>query len=156
MGTPRSTPQTSLKISSTSPTFVQLEHQGGSDIILSYARIVVEQGANRISYDPAGNSSSRSIAGDKIQVNTQTLGILINGNAAEYINSGGSPFSIVPGSDVTVTIIDIPSSNQVAARFFDMNMDFKKNEDAVSHVIDTILMIAVVVILAIFISGIIQ
>jgi FlaG/FlaF family flagellin (archaellin) len=37
-----------------------------------------------------------------------------------------------------------------------MNMDFKKNEDAVSHVIDTILMVAVVVILAVVISGIIQ
>jgi FlaG/FlaF family flagellin (archaellin) len=37
-----------------------------------------------------------------------------------------------------------------------MNMDFKKNEDAVSQVIDTILMVAVVVILAVVISGIIQ
>jgi hypothetical protein len=59
------TPQTSLKISSTDPTYVKLEHQGGTDIILSYARITVEQGGNRISYDPAGNSLSRLTAGDR-------------------------------------------------------------------------------------------
>jgi hypothetical protein len=104
-----------LNISSSSPTHVKLDHQGGSDIILSYARIIVEQGANRIIYDPAGNASSRLTAGDRMQVNTSTPGIFINGNAAEYIKSGGSPFSIVSGSDVTVTMIDIPSGNQVAA-----------------------------------------
>jgi flagellin-like protein len=51
MEPPKSTPYTSLMNSSTSPTYVKLEHQGGTDIILSYARIVVEQGGNRISHD---------------------------------------------------------------------------------------------------------
>jgi flagellin-like protein len=36
-----------------------------------------------------------------------------------------------------------------------MNLNFKKNENAVSSVIDTILMVAVTVILAVVISGII-
>jgi FlaG/FlaF family flagellin (archaellin) len=112
---PTSTPQASVKITSTSPAYVKLDHQGGSDIILSYARIIVEQGANRIIYDPAGNASSRLTVGDRMQVNTETPGISINGNAAEYIKSGGSPFIIISGSDVTVTMIDIPSGNQVAA-----------------------------------------
>jgi hypothetical protein len=49
-----------------------------------------------------------------VQVNTSTPGIYINGNAADYTNSG-SNFTIVSGSDVTVSLIDIPSGNQVAA-----------------------------------------
>ncbi len=112
----KTAPQASVRILSadTSANTLTLEHQGGADIILSYIKIIVEQGGNRMSYDPAGNSSSRLTAGDRMQVNTTPAGIFINGNAADYTNSGSS-FSIVPGSDVTVTMIDIPSGNQVAA-----------------------------------------
>jgi hypothetical protein len=62
----------------------------------------------------AGNASSILLAGDRVQVNTSMPGIYINGIAADYTNSG-TPFSIVTGSDVTVSLIDIPSGNQVAA-----------------------------------------
>ncbi len=122
MGTPTQAPQASIRASSayttSSPTYVKLEHQGGSDITLSDVKIIVEQGSNRASYSTAGNSSSRFVAGDSLRVNTTvnttyTNGIWLNNGATVHTGFTGG-FDVAAGNEVIVTLVDIPSGQQIA------------------------------------------
>jgi len=107
-------PQASIRIMSadTSANTLTLEHQGGGDLILSYVKVVVEQGNNRLSFDNAGNSSNRFVAGDKLRINTTA--ILLNGNLTGYSTPIGSLISTVNGVEIKVTLIDVPSAQKIS------------------------------------------
>ncbi len=117
MGPPKQAPQASLRATSVTITTndVKVEHQGGSDIILSDAKIIVEQGSNRVQWATAGNSSTRMVAGDKLELYTSgAYNVTLNG---VYMSNGsftGTAYSTVTGQEVMVTVVDIPSGQQIA------------------------------------------
>jgi len=118
MGPPKQAPQASLRTSTvnlTSPTSVVVEHQGGADIILSDAKIIVEQGSNRYTYPAAGNTTERLVAGDKLIVNSNTDSIKLNNVETNGASAAtGTGYDIIAGSEVTVTFVDVPSGQQIA------------------------------------------
>ena len=133
MGTPKQAPQSSIRASSVTPGVagdgttnasipnVILEHQGGADVVLGNTKLIVEQGTSRVSFDTAGNATSRFIAGDKLKVYTNATpsitngAILLNGVATNYtVTTGIVPIAITAGGELIVTMIDIPSGQQIA------------------------------------------
>lgn len=120
MGTPKQAPQSSIRASSVKSganSSVVLEHQGGADVVLGNTKLIVEQGTSRTSFDQAGNSSQRFVAGDKLKVVTEPLdSINLNGNIVNFTvtPSGSTNLMISPGSELVVTMIDIPSGQQIA------------------------------------------
>jgi archaeal type IV pilus assembly protein PilA len=123
MGPPKQAPQASLRALSVdltaAATTVTVEHQGGADIILSDTKVIVEQGTNRTSYAVAGDPSQRMVAGDKLIIAASSPGvatILLN-NVATTIPATAAitgDFDITSGSEVTVTVVDVPSGQQIA------------------------------------------
>jgi hypothetical protein len=86
--------------------------------MLGDAKVIVEQGTSRISYATAGNFIDRFTAGDKLIIYSSTTGgttqgILWNNGNTTHSSSTGN-FTIAAGSEVTVTVIDIPSGQQIA------------------------------------------
>ncbi len=118
MGPPKQAPQASLRAVSVDltagATTVKIEHQGGADIILSDAKVIVEQGTNRVSYATAGDTTERYVSGDKLVVGTSVDSIQLNGADTTHTALAGTAFDIVAGSEVTVTVIDVPSGQQIA------------------------------------------
>ncbi len=112
-------PQASVRILSAdiSANTLTLEHQGGSDLILSYVKVIVEQGNNRLSFDNAGDSSDRFVAGDKMKINTSASAnpnaILLNGNSTGYSTPTGS-LTMQSGIEIKVTLIDVPSAQKIS------------------------------------------
>ncbi len=117
MGPPKQAPQASLMATGvntlTTPTSVNLEHQGGADITLGDTKIIVEQGATRVIYATAGNSTQKFVAGDKMRINTTSSGITVNGNAMTVTTATGTA-DLTTGTEITVTVLDIPSAQMVA------------------------------------------
>ncbi len=117
MGPPKQAPQASLRTSSVNITgsSVTVEHQGGADIILGDAKVIIEQGSNRYTYPAAGNSTERLVAGDKLIVSSNTNSLLLNNvNTTSTTAPTGIAYPIVAGSEVTVTFVDVPSGQQIA------------------------------------------
>ncbi len=110
-------PQASIRILSadSSSNTLTLEHQGGGDLILSYVKVVVEQGNNRLSFDNAGNSSNRFVAGDKLQIytNLSTNAIRLNDNSTTGSSVPTGSFDLVSGAEIKVTLIDVPSAQKI-------------------------------------------
>lgn len=121
MGTPKQAPQSSIRASSVETganSSVTLEHQGGADVVLGNTKLIVEQGTNRTSFDQAGNSTARFVAGDKIKVYTNSsasYSINLNSrNITSVPTIPGADMVIGQGSELVVTMIDIPSGQQIA------------------------------------------
>ena len=124
MGPPKQAPQASLRATDANlsvPTSVVIEHQGGADIILGDNKVIVEQGSNRTTYATAGNTTDRLVSGDKLTIQTGAIGsdtILLNGVPTLNTGAASSPYSagyvINAGSEVTVTMIDVPSGQMIA------------------------------------------
>ncbi len=111
-------PQASVRIMSadTSANTLTLEHQGGGDLILSYVKVVVEQGNNRLSFDNAGNSSNRFVAGDKLKIytNLSANAIRLNDNSTTASSVPTGSFDLVSGAEIKVTLIDVPSAQKIS------------------------------------------
>jgi len=118
MGPPAQAPQASLRAASINLTnsSIKLEHQGGADIILSNAKIIIEQGNNRTSYAVAGLTTERFTAGDSMEIKTSATFIGLNRVATTVTGYAATPtgWVIGQGTEVTVTMIDIPSGQQIA------------------------------------------
>jgi flagellin-like protein len=116
MGPPKQAPQASITATiNTSASDVKLEHQGGSDITLSDAKIIVEQGSNRVQWATSGNTIDRMVAGDKLELFTNaSSNIKLNGVDLTNGTFSGAAYTTQSGQDVTMTMIDIPSGQQIA------------------------------------------
>lgn len=117
MGPPKQAPQASLRAISlnlTDPTSVKIEHQGGADIILSDAKLIIEQSESRYTYPVLGNTTERYTAGDKLVVSPGNNSVTLNSFDTNRASSPvGTEYNIQPGIEVTVTMIDISSGQQI-------------------------------------------
>ncbi len=109
-------PQASIRIMSadTSANTLTLEHQGGSDLILSYVKVIVEQGNNRLSFDNAGDSSDRFVAGDKLKINLTSPNVILLNDNPTGLSIPPAGFSLQNGIEIKVTLIDVPSAQKIS------------------------------------------
>lgn len=116
MGPPKQAPQASLRAIDLdlAASTVTIEHQGGADIVLSDTKIIIEQGMNRTSYQPSGNTTDRYSAGDKLRIGSNEDILKLNNVETTHTLVPWIPYKIVSGSEVTVTFVDIPSGQQIA------------------------------------------
>jgi len=116
MGPSNSMPQASIRILSAdiSANTLTLEHQGGGDLILSYVKVIVEQGNNRLSFDNAGNSSDRFVAGDKLKINLTSPNVILLNDNPTGLSIPPAGFSLQNGIEIKVTLIDVPSARKIS------------------------------------------
>ncbi len=121
MGPPKQAPQASLRITSADVTAntVTVEHQGGSDITLANAKLILEF------KDSAGVLTSMSLAqvdtgtnkftaGDKMIIQADGLNVnLINAATPVAPGTVSGIVALAAGGEVTVTMIDIPSGQMI-------------------------------------------
>jgi flagellin-like protein len=115
MGPPKQAPQASIRATSTDTAaeMVTLEHQGGADITLSNVKFIVDNGTARVTITTS--NTSRYVAGDQLKVNSSTGYLILNNVNNTGITLSGSPVDIVAGNEVAVTLVDVPSGQQIAA-----------------------------------------
>ncbi|HIH45001.1 MAG TPA: type IV pilin [Candidatus Methanoperedenaceae archaeon] len=130
MGTPKQAPQASIRASSVDAAwdYIKLEHQGGADITLSDVKLIVENPTNRTTWSKMGNTTKFK-AGDVIYVYTNSTvtgqnplsstGVFLNGqsvsggmNVTATYEAGNT--DITSGYEIVVTMIDVPSGQQIA------------------------------------------
>lgn len=124
MGPPKQAPQASIRVTSVNTTVaadtsVKLEHQGGADITLSDVKLIVEQGNSRMTWDQVSTSTDKLRAGDilRVYVGSANASVRITNSTGGSLTTGSvtsSPYQIQTASEVTVTMIDIPSGQQIA------------------------------------------
>lgn len=130
MGPPAKVPQASIRGSSVNliagATTVTLEHQGGDNIQYYNTKIIVEQPdpavpttINRLVFATAGattDSPNKFVTGDKMVIDTSAGSITVNSVALTApIPAPTTLFDLLTGAEITVTLIDIPSSQQIAS-----------------------------------------
>ncbi len=123
MGPPKQAPQVSIRATSVDSTldYVKLEHQGGADITLSDVKAILELGTSRITFGTVSNNNSyRLTAGDTIYIytNTSTQKAYLNGIQGTGTDLNATTVSgsvdLTTGGEATVTLIDVPSGQQIA------------------------------------------
>ncbi|HWQ96056.1 MAG TPA: type IV pilin N-terminal domain-containing protein [Candidatus Methylomirabilis sp.] len=123
MGPPKQAPQASVRATSVESTldYVKLEHQGGADITLSDVKAIVELGTSRITFGAASNNNTnRFTAGDTIYIYTNSTaneihlnGVIGTGTDLNAASKSGS-VDLTTGGEATITLIDVPSGQQIA------------------------------------------
>lgn len=116
MGPPKQAPQASLRAIDLdlAASTVTIEHQGGADIVLADTKIIIEQGTNRTSYQPSGNSTDRYSAGDKLRIGSDEDLLKWNNAETTHGSPQGTLYPISSGSEVSITFVDVPSGQQIA------------------------------------------
>ncbi|HIH45002.1 MAG TPA: type IV pilin [Candidatus Methanoperedenaceae archaeon] len=125
IGPVKSSPKTSIKAVSADATadYVRLENQGGQQFSLYDLKVIVEQSGKRIVFTRASqDASNKFLVGDALFVYTEKVngmwtvtlnGISGNGIPLNPAYESGN-FSIQPGTDVVVTLVDIQSGQIIA------------------------------------------
>ncbi len=125
MGPPKQAPQASIRVTSVNTTVstdtsVKMEHQGGADITLSDVKLIVEQGNNRMTWDQVSTGTDKLRAGDilRVYVGSTVGNVRITNSTSATLTTGtntsSAAYAIQTASEVTVTMIDIPSGQQIA------------------------------------------
>lgn len=118
MGPPKQAPQASLRATDadTSADMVKVEHQGGADITLSDVKFIIDNGTARATITTT--DTTRYVAGDVLKiysVNSTGADLNLNSAAANVtaVTAVGK-VDIVVGNEVVVTLVDVPSGQQIA------------------------------------------
>jgi flagellin-like protein len=120
MGPPKQAPQASIRASQVenatlASVDIVLQHQGGADITLSDAKIIVEQGLNRSTWATAGNTTNKFVSGDTMRVYVNgAYNVTVNGQFMQNTTFTGG-FIPLAGTSATISIIDVPSGQMVAS-----------------------------------------
>ncbi len=122
MGTPSKVPQASMTMTaSKTDTNITLTHRGGDGIDLNKVKGVIEQGSSRMVLNPMANTSATTYqTGDTLifYVNTaanQTTNTVYKNGVAVPATIETYPTVSLTSGKVTVTLIDIDSSQQIAS-----------------------------------------
>ena len=118
MGPPKQAPVASLRLTSADAAtdMLKIEHQGGADIVLKDVKFVVDNGVDRTSITTI--NTTKMLTGDALNVYVGSA----SANAQLSLNGGTNlttpaldPIvNILAGQEVTVTMVDIPSGQQIA------------------------------------------
>ena len=124
MGPPKQAPVSSIRLASVNTTAadssIKLDHQGGADITLSDVKLIVEQGNYRATWTQVTTGTDKFNAGDTLRVYVNGAKTQITNNTNVGLAAGTNTTSFPPttgiatASEVTVTMVDIPSGQQIA------------------------------------------
>jgi flagellin-like protein len=124
MGAPTKAPTASIKIISTSVTdnTIRLQHTGGDSLSLNNVKLIVEQTESdgtvtRMSIDQVDTTTppSKLKTGDTLEVIADGTDITLNLAAGSLKPStSDGTVKLATGSDVTVSLIDVPSGQEIS------------------------------------------
>ncbi len=117
MGPPEQAPSASIRMTDVSGNNITLQNQGGDPIDLSKTTLTVSQGDKVLRIAPINATSTINqafVGGDIIKVTTSDGKVLRNGVEENNATGVTGMFTIVPGSQVTVTLVDTISGQMIA------------------------------------------